>query len=119
MVCSHEAWIGEVCDVWDKPEFADRIGSYDMSNDGNDIHDVTDNFFTFDFDLSELKTLRRIQVHNDRDPSYDGLYTFVTFDEFVKIAENKGIGIAPEIKAPTAVNKVGFDNIVSCMSNSK
>jgi len=67
---------------------------------------VKDNFFTFDFSVAELKTLRRIQVNPDRDPSYNGLYTFVTFEEFVSVAKRMGVGIAPEIKSPTALNKV-------------
>ena len=90
MVCSHEAWIKEVCDVADREEFADRLATYDMFNEGNDITIVKDNFFTFDFNVSELKTLRRIQVNPDRDPSYNGLYTFVTFEEFVKVAKTMG-----------------------------
>ena len=106
MVCSHEAWIKEVCDVADREEFADRLATYDMFNEGNDITIVKDNFFTFDFNVSELKTLRRIQVNPDRDPSYNGLYTFVTFEEFVKVAKTMGVGIAPEIKSPSALNKV-------------
>ena len=106
MVCSHEAWIKEVCDVADKSEFADRLATYDMSNAGNQITLVKDNFFTFDFTVAELKTLRRIQVNPDRDPSYNGLFTFVTFDEFVRVAKTKGVGIAPEIKSPSALNKV-------------
>ena len=90
----------------DKPEFADRLATYDMSNAGNQITLVKDNFFTFDFTVAELKTLRRIQVNPDRDPSYNGLFTFVTFDEFVRVAKTKGVGIAPEIKSPSALNKV-------------
>ena len=106
MVCSHEAWIKEVCDVAAREEFADRLATYNMFNEGNDITIVKDNFFTFDFSVAELKTLRRIQVNPDRDPSYNGLYTFVTFEEFVSVAKRMGVGIAPEIKSPTALNKV-------------
>ena len=65
-----------------------------------------DNFFTIDFNLEELKTLKRRQVRPGRDPNYDFQYSFVDFDEFVSIAKSKGVGIAPEIKTPTAINKV-------------
>ena len=74
----------------------------------NDKGDIKDNFFAFDFDLKELKMLKRRQVRSGRDPNYDFQYSFVDFDEFVSIAKSMGVGIAPEIKSPTAVNKVTY-----------
>ena len=40
------------------------------------------------------------------DPNYDGIYPFVTFDEFVTIAKSMGVGITPEIKTPKMINRV-------------
>ena len=90
-----------------------RKATYNMDDDDpnfdwNDKGDITDNYFTFDFELSELQTLKRRQVTEGRNPNFDYQYSFVTFDEFVEIAKSKGVGIAPEIKSPTAVNKVRF-----------
>merc|ERR1712018_415460 len=92
-------------------KFANRIATYNMDVDDpnfdwNDKGDIIDNYFTFDFTLDELHTLKRKQVSPDRDPNFNWKYSFVSFDDFVIIAKEKGVGIAPEIKSPTAVNKI-------------
>ena len=56
--------------------------------------------------MDELKTLFRRQVIPSRNPNFDDKYSFVSFDEYVSIAKSKGVGIAPEIKSPTAINKI-------------
>ena len=121
LVCSHEAWIKEVCNVQDHSEFANRIATYNMDDDDpnfdwNDKGDIVDNYFTFDFTLDELHTLKRKQVSPDRDPNFNWLYSFVSLDDFVGIAKSKGVGIAPEIKSPTAVNRVMFKPWKSCLT---
>ena len=113
IVCSHEAWIKEVCDIENHPEFSDRISTYNFDDDDpnfnwNDKGDIKDNYFTFDFTLEELQTLKRKQIIPDRDPNFNWKYSFVSFDEFSSIAKSRGVGIAPEIKSPTALNKVKF-----------
>ena len=50
----------------------------------NDEGNVTD-WFSFDFSLSELKTLKRRQPNEDRNPGYDWEETVVTLDELVEI----------------------------------
>ena len=37
------------------------------------------------------------------------MYSFVSFDEFVNIAKSNNIGIAVELKSPTAYNKIFMD----------
>lgn len=111
IVCSHEAWIKEVCDIENHPEFSDRISTYNFDDDDpnfnwNDKGDIKDNYFTFDFTLEELQTLKRKQISPDRDPNFNWKYSFVSFDEFSSIAKSRGVGIAPEIKSPTALNKI-------------
>jgi glycerophosphoryl diester phosphodiesterase len=111
LVCSHEAWIKEVCDINDHLEFANRSTTYNMDDDDpnfnwNDKGDIKNNFFTIDFTLEELATLKRKQVNYFIDPNFNWQYSFATFDEFVTIAQSKNVGIAPEIKAPTAINKI-------------
>jgi len=111
LVCSHEAWIKEVCNVEKRPEFANRSNTYNMDDDDpdfdwNDKGDIGPNFFTIDFNVDELKTLLRRQVTPSRNPNFDDKYSFVSFDEYVSIAKSKGVGIAPEIKSPTAINKI-------------
>lgn len=122
LICSHEAWIKDVCNVEDFPQFADRLTTYNMDDDDpdfdwNDKGNVGPDFFTFDFNLTELiPGIKRRQVTSGRNHNFDFKYSFVTFDQYVSIAKDKGVGIAPEIKSPTAVNKIlkghGIDTTV-------
>ena len=72
IICSHESWISEVSNVNISnvgpihPDFTSRRTTYNMDDDDpdvdwNDKGNVTD-FFTIDFTLEELRTLRRKQV---------------------------------------------------------
>ncbi len=118
LICSHHGWIKEVSDVEQHSEFKDRIASYNMDDDDpnfnwNDRGNITNNYFTFDFTLEELKTLTRKQVRQTRDPNYNWKYSFASFDEYVAIAKRYGVGIVPEIKSPSAVNKILKDRNVN------
>merc|ERR1712223_1316473 len=111
LVCSHESWINEVCNVEDHTEFSNRIRSYNFDDDDpnfdwNDNGIIKDNYFTVDFTLEELKTLKRKQHYPTRDPNYNWKYSFVSFDEFVNIAKSHDVGISMELKSPTALNKI-------------
>ena len=87
-ICSHEPWLSETTDIAEK--FPDRKKTYNMDDDDenfnwNDKGDVTDEWFSFDFTLAELKTLRKIQPNEFRDPQYDGKERVVTLEELVDI----------------------------------
>ena len=56
----------------------------DDNIDWNDKGDVTD-WFSFNFTLAELKSLRKKQANVERDPRYDWNETVVTLDELVEI----------------------------------
>nr|ACO15632.1 Glycerophosphoryl diester phosphodiesterase precursor [Caligus clemensi] len=119
LICSHEPWISETSNVADHTgevsgvphsNFEDRLRTYDMNDDDpnfdwNDKGNVTD-YFSFDFTLDEIMELRRKQVKPNRDLQFDWKYTFVTFDEFINIAKSFDGGIYPEIKQPTAINRI-------------
>ena len=115
----HEPYLGLTTDVASKPEFASRRLTYNMDDDDplvdwNDKGDVTD-WFSFDFTLDELRTLRKRQVNEFRDPDYDWKETIVTLEELVSITREEGekqgrtIGVYPELKHSSAVNKVFTD----------
>ena len=75
----------------EKEEFKDRLAEYNMDDDDeninwNDKGDVED-WFSFDFTLAELKTLRKKQSSEERDPRYDWKETVVTLDELVEITK--------------------------------
>ena len=61
-ICVHEPYLNLTTDVSQKPEFASRLATYNMDDDDplvdwNDKGNVTD-WFSFDFTLDELRTLR-------------------------------------------------------------
>ncbi|KAG6401798.1 hypothetical protein SASPL_138663 [Salvia splendens] len=64
-------------------------------------------FFPVDFTLRELKTLRVNQRYEYRDPQYNGMFSIITFDEYIQIALDapRVVGIYPEIKNPVFVNQ--------------
>ena len=73
----------------EKEEFRDRLAKYNIHDDDeninwNDNGEVQD-WFSFDFTLAELKTLRKKQSSEERDPRYDWKETVVTLDELVEI----------------------------------
>jgi glycerophosphoryl diester phosphodiesterase len=109
MVARHENEIGGTTDVARHAEFAGRKTT--KSVDG---HNVT-GWFTEDFTLAELKTLRaRERLPQFRSTQYDGQFQIPTFDEIIDFvaAESatygRPIGIIPEIKHGTYFQKIGL-----------
>ncbi len=71
LICSHEPWIQDISNVNSQlgpehPDFRDRKTEYNMDDDDEsyDWNDKGDKngYFTYDFTLEELQTLRRKQV---------------------------------------------------------
>ncbi|MFB7807798.1 glycerophosphodiester phosphodiesterase [Streptomyces virginiae] len=87
LVCRHENEIGGTTDVADHPEFASRRTT--KSVDGVPVT----GWFTEDFTLAELKTLRakeRIPAVRQRNTLYDGQWTVPTFEEVLRWADREG-----------------------------
>lgn len=109
LVARHENEISGTTDVAAHPEFADRRAT--KSIDGV----VVTGWFTEDFTLAELKTLRakeRIPAIRPANARFDGMYQVPTFAEVVRLAqrESRGgrrIGIYPETKHPTYFAREG------------
>ena len=121
LVCSHEPWIlnmtNVVCNfpgekICGPPHenFNDRLNTYNMDDHDPDFawndHGYHTDYFTYDFTLEELKTLRRKQFYEFRDPMYNWKFSFVTFQEYMDMARNLGFGIYPEIKHGYATNQI-------------
>ena len=111
LVTRHEPEISGTTDVADHPEFAGRKTT--KSLDGV----ATTGWFTEDFTLSELKTLRakeRIPAIRQHNTIYDGRYAVPTFQEVVDLVKrlsrelHRDIGIYPETKHPTYFRKQGL-----------
>jgi glycerophosphoryl diester phosphodiesterase len=111
LVVRHENEIGGTTDVAAHPEFADRRVTKTV--DGESIT----GWFTEDFTLAELKTLRareRLADIRKANTAYDGQFTVPTFDEMIEFvaaeasARHRVIGIIPEIKHATYFHGVGL-----------
>jgi glycerophosphoryl diester phosphodiesterase len=106
LVARHEPDIGGTTNVRDKPEFKDR--QHTEVIDGTTFADT---WFTFDFTLAELKTLRAKERLPDIRPAntaHDGLYEIPTFEEVIDLANEHDVGIYPETKHPTFFESRGF-----------
>jgi glycerophosphoryl diester phosphodiesterase len=106
LVARHEPDIGATTNVADHQEFASRQHSVEI--DGVAFNDT---WFTFDFTLAELKTLRakeRLPDVRPQNTALDGLFEVPTFQEVIDLASKHGVGIYPETKHPTFFEGLGF-----------
>ncbi|GAA4701924.1 glycerophosphodiester phosphodiesterase [Pseudonocardia yuanmonensis] len=104
LVARHEPMIGATTDVAAHPEFADRRTVRTV--DGFTVED----WFTDDFTLAELRTLRaveRLPLLRQENTVYDGLFPVPTLDEILVLRARlsaelgREIGVYPETKSPT------------------
>jgi glycerophosphoryl diester phosphodiesterase len=111
LVARHEPEISTTTDVADHPEFADRRTTKVI--DGTTFS----GWFTEDFTLAELKTLRakeRIPDLRPQNTAYDGMFEVPTFKEVVDLRKRlshelgREIGIYPETKHPTYFRSIGL-----------
>jgi glycerophosphoryl diester phosphodiesterase len=106
LVARHENDITGTTDVAAHPEFADRRTTKTI--DGM-VH--KDAWFTEDFTLAELRTLRAVERLPDLRPTntaFNGLYQIPTFQEVIDLAKRAGVGIYPETKHPTYFDSIGL-----------
>lgn len=109
MVARHENEIGGTTDVAAHPEFASRKTR--KSVDGQSI----EGWFTEDFTLAELKTLRACErLPQLRGTAYDGQFQVVTLEEIIDFLAaqsstlGRQIGLIPEIKHPSYFQALGL-----------
>ena len=112
LVARHEPEIGGTTDVASRPEFASRRRTVQL--DGVPVT----GWFTHDFTLAELKTLRateRIPELRPRNTIYNGLFEVPTFAEVLALRARlsrelgREIGVFPETKHPTYFRQLGLD----------
>ncbi len=110
LVARHENEIGGTTDVADHPELAGRRTTKTI--DGRPVT----GWFTEDFTLAELKTLRakeRLPLVRPGNTAYDGRFAVPTFEEVLDLAKRESlrrgrvIGVAPETKYPTYIQTIG------------
>ncbi|MEU0477657.1 glycerophosphodiester phosphodiesterase [Streptosporangium sp. NPDC006013] len=105
LVARHENEIGATTDVENHPEFADRRTTKTVNG-----RSIT-GWFTEDFTLAELKTLRAEERIPDLRPGnavFNGLAQIPTFDEVVELARRHGVGVYPETKSPSYFDSIGL-----------
>ncbi len=105
LVARHENEISGTTDVAEHPEFADRQTTKTI--DGTELT----GWFTEDFTLAELKTLRAVERIPEVRPdntAFDGLEEIPTLQEVIDLAQEEGVGIYPESKHPTYFDSIGL-----------
>ena len=111
LVARHENEISGTTDVADHPEFADRRTTKVI--DGREVT----GWFTEDFTLAELKTLRAKERLPEVRPGNTGTTACSrcpTLDEVLELAERESrrtgrtIGVYPETKHPTYFDSIGL-----------
>lgn len=106
LVARHENEIGTTTDV------ADRFPARKTTKviDG----DTLTGWFTEDFTLAELRTLRARERLSFRSHAYDGQFPIPTFDEVLALADSLGrargrvVGVYPETKHPSYHRAIGL-----------
>ena len=111
LVARHEPEISQTTNVADHPEFADRKTT-------KVIDGITfTGWFTEDFTLAELKTLRakeRIPATRPANTRFNGRFEIPTFREVLELRRklskkyHRRIGIYPETKHPTYFRSIGL-----------
>jgi glycerophosphoryl diester phosphodiesterase len=111
LVARHEPEISGTTDVARRPEFADRRTTRTI--DGI----VREGWFTDDFTVAELRTLRAVEripeVRQDN-TIHDGRYTIPTFTEILELRARlsaelgRTLGVYPETKHPTYFAGIGL-----------
>ncbi len=111
LVARHENEIGGTTDVAAHPEFAARKATKTI--DGASVT----GWFTEDFTLAELKTLRakeRLPAVRPANTAYDGQFEVPTLQEVLTLArrsrtcDGKPVGVYPETKHPTYFDSIGL-----------
>jgi len=105
LVARHEHYLSLTTDVASHPEFADRRRKLGDKED----------WFSEDFTLAEIRTLRTRQAFPGRDTSHDGRYRIPTLVEVLQLVQyenqkrDRQIGIYPETKVPGHFEALGYD----------
>jgi glycerophosphoryl diester phosphodiesterase len=113
LIARHENEIGGTTDVAAHPQFADRRRTQVIDGE------TMSGWFTEDFTLAEIKTLRareRLPDLRPRNTAFDGQFTVPTFDEILLLANEANlirrgrppIGVYPETKHPAHFRALGL-----------
>jgi glycerophosphoryl diester phosphodiesterase len=113
LVARHENEISGTTDVAQHPEFSARRRTQTIDGE------TMTGWFTEDFSLSEIKSLRareRLGELRPQNRRFDGLFCVPTFDEIMQLVaianasggRNRPIGVYPETKHPEHFARIGL-----------
>lgn len=111
LVARHENEISGTTDVRDRPQFADRRTTKTIDGE------VKTGWFTEDFTLAELKSLRaveRLPELRQRNTIYNGLFEIATLAEILDLRARlcaelgREVGVYPETKHPSYFRSIGL-----------
>jgi glycerophosphoryl diester phosphodiesterase len=107
LIARHENEIGNTTDIAEHPEFAARRRTQII--DGESLT----GWFTEDFSLSEIKSLRareRLPHLRPQNTRFDGCFSVPTFDEIMQLVKSadRRIGVYPETKHPAHFAAIGL-----------
>jgi len=113
LIARHENEIGGTTDVAQHPQFAERRRTQIIDGE------TMTGWFTEDFTLAEIKTLRareRLPELRPQNRAFDGRFSVPTFDEIMQLANDTNrqrasgarIGVYPETKHPAHFAGIGL-----------
>jgi glycerophosphoryl diester phosphodiesterase len=120
LIARHENEIGGTTDVAQHPAFAARRRTQVIDGD------AFTGWFTEDFTLSEIKTLRareRLGELRPQNRQFDGRFAVPTFDEIMQLVmganrhpgRNRPVGVYPETKHPAHFAAIGLPQELSLL----
>lgn len=114
LVCRHENEISNTTDIAAHSEFADR--RREKTVDGV----TAAGWWTEDFTLAELKTLRcreRLPHLRPANTAFDGEDEIVTFAEAFELVRRRGLSLVPELKHVSYFKSIGLDPIPALVAS--
>jgi glycerophosphoryl diester phosphodiesterase len=113
LIARHENEIGGTTDVAQHPEFAERRRTQVIDGE------TMTGWFTEDFTLAEIKTLRareRLPALRPANCAFDGRFSVPTFEEILQLAQSANrtrsgkarMGVYPETKHPAHFQRLGL-----------
>ena len=105
LVARHENEISETTNIAEKREFANRKTSKTIDGENKT------GWFTEDFTLDELKTLRakeRLPQLRKDNMAFDRQFEIPTFEEILTLAKAHNVGVYPETKHPSYFASIGL-----------
>jgi glycerophosphoryl diester phosphodiesterase len=121
LIIRHDPVLIDSTDIETHPEFADRKRTVKFQG-----FELTD-YFTVDFTLDEIKTLKARQVFKDRKHDQDDRFEIATLAEMIELVQSRSkqtgrvIGIYPETKFPSLHQSLGLgmeDKLIDQLSRA-